>query len=177
MYRNNYARFLPHINNNYDFQELLSEILGELNASHTGGRYSHRAENGDQTASLGLFYDEKATTPGLKITEVIAGGPLDKSKSKVRKGQIIEKIDGVEINSDKDWNALLNRKVNKNVLISMYDPSKNTRWDETVKPIAPGAENALLYKRWTSMMRKMTDSLSGGKIGYVHERRQFQNRI
>lgn len=168
MYRNNYARFLPHINNNYDFQELLSEILGELNASHTGGRYSHRAENGDQTASLGLFYDEKATTPGLKITEVIAGGPLDKSKSKVRKGQIIEKIDGVEITSDKDWNALLNRKVNKNVLISVYDPSKNTRWDETVKPIAPVAENALLYKRWTSMMRKMTDSLSGGKIGYVH---------
>ncbi|MBE0673793.1 MAG: PD40 domain-containing protein, partial [Bacteroidales bacterium] len=34
MYCNNYTRFLPHINNNYDFQELLSEILGELNGSH-----------------------------------------------------------------------------------------------------------------------------------------------
>lgn len=50
----------------------------------------------------------------------------------------------------------------------MYDPANKTRWEETVKPIAPAAENALLYKRWTSMMRKMTDSLSGGKIGYVH---------
>jgi hypothetical protein len=39
MYKDTYAKFLPHINNNYDFQEL-SEILGELNASHTGGRYS-----------------------------------------------------------------------------------------------------------------------------------------
>ena len=27
-----YRRFLPHINNNYDFAELLSEWLGELNA-------------------------------------------------------------------------------------------------------------------------------------------------
>ena len=168
LYRDNYARFLPHINNNYDFQELLSEILGELNGSHTGGRYAHRSENGDITASLGSFYDEKATTPGLKITEVIAGGPLYKSQSKIKAGYIIEKIDGIEITSDKDWNVLLNRKVSKNVLISMYDPANKTRWEETVKPIAPAAENALLYKRWTSMMRRMTDSLSGGKIGYVH---------
>ncbi|MDE7142557.1 MAG: peptidase S41, partial [Muribaculaceae bacterium] len=34
-----YRRFLPHINNNYDFAEMLSELLGELNVSHTGGRY------------------------------------------------------------------------------------------------------------------------------------------
>jgi hypothetical protein len=39
-YHTQYAKFLPHINNNYDFQELLSEFLGELNASHTGGRYA-----------------------------------------------------------------------------------------------------------------------------------------
>ena len=32
-YREAYLRFLPHINNNYDFQELLSEMLGELNGS------------------------------------------------------------------------------------------------------------------------------------------------
>ena len=37
---NAYRKFLPHIDNNYDFAELLSEWLGELNVSHTGGRYS-----------------------------------------------------------------------------------------------------------------------------------------
>ena len=31
-----YRKFLPHINNNADFAELLSEMLGELNVSHTG---------------------------------------------------------------------------------------------------------------------------------------------
>lgn len=168
MYGKNYARFLPHINNNYDFQELLSELLGELNGSHTGGRYSHKSDNGDQTASLGLFYDEKATTPGLKITEIITGGPFNNAKSKIKLGHIIEKIDGLEITSDKDWNALLNRKVNKNVLVSMYDPEKKVRWEEAAKPISTADENALLYKRWIKTMRKMTDSLSGGKIGYVH---------
>ncbi|MCK5535949.1 MAG: PD40 domain-containing protein, partial [Bacteroidales bacterium] len=58
MYKANYAKFLPHINNNYDFAELLSEMLGELNASHTGGRYGNRGNQAsDATAALGLLYD------------------------------------------------------------------------------------------------------------------------
>lgn len=167
-FRSEYARFLPHINNNYDFQELLSELLGELNGSHTGGRYSHRPENGDNTASLGLFFDEARPGNGLLITEVITGGPLDKAESKVKAGHIIEKIDGVELTSDFDWNLLLNRKAGQNVLLSLYDPASRERWDEVVKPIAGGAENGLLYERWVKTMREMTEQLSGGRIGYVH---------
>ncbi|MFW5475974.1 MAG: S41 family peptidase, partial [Segatella copri] len=37
-YRKVYEKFLPYINNNFDFAEMLSEMLGELNASHTGCR-------------------------------------------------------------------------------------------------------------------------------------------
>ncbi len=168
MYRDNYARFLPHINNNYDFQELLSEILGELNASHTGGRYSPQNPGGDQTASLGLFYDEFTGGDGLKITEVITGGPLDVATSRIKAGMIIEKIDGEVITSANDWAMLLNRKTGNNVLLSVFDPSKNDRFDESVKPISAGAEQGLLYERWVSMMRKMVDKLSNGRVGYVH---------
>ena len=51
-----YRKFLPHINNNYDFAELLSEWLGELNVSHTGGRYYPTGQS-EPTASLGLLFD------------------------------------------------------------------------------------------------------------------------
>ncbi|MBN9296832.1 MAG: PD40 domain-containing protein [Filimonas sp.] len=163
-----YAKFLPHISNNYDFQELLSELLGELNASHTGGRYSPQAPNPDITASLGLFYDETYTGKGAKITEVIEGGPLYKASSKVKAGNIIEKIDGEEINDSIDWSKLLNRKIGKNTLVSLYDPAANTRWEETVKPISAGEEGGLLYKRWVKKMSDMVDKLSDGKVGYVH---------
>ncbi|SHM78948.1 C-terminal processing protease CtpA/Prc, contains a PDZ domain [Chitinophaga jiangningensis] len=168
MYGDNYAKFLPYISNNYDFQELLSELLGELNASHTGGRYSPMIPNGDVTAALGLLYDEASTADGLKVDEVINGGPLDKASSKLRKGDIIEKIDGVAINSSFDWATLLNRKVNSNVLLSIYNPDTKQRWDEIVKPISAGEESGLLYKRWTDRMSKLVDKLSGGKVGYVH---------
>ncbi len=166
MYKKNYERFLPHINNNYDFQELLSEILGELNASHTGGRYSPQNPNGDATASLGLFYDESIGGNGLKITEVITNGPIDKAKSKIKAGTTIEKIDGEDITDAIDWNKLLNRKAGKNVLLSLSNGTE--KWEEVIKPITVAEENALLYKRWTKTMSDMVEKLSGGKVGYVH---------
>lgn len=168
MYGDNYARFLPHISNNYDFEELLSEMLGELNGSHTGGRYSPQPVNGDNTASLGLLYDEASTADGLKVGDVIPGGPFDKAISKIKKGDIIEKIDGESITNKSDWAALLNRKTGSNVLVSLYSPDTKARWEETVKPISAGEENALMYKRWVARTRAMVDKLSNGKVGYVH---------
>jgi len=166
--KDTYAKFLPHISNNYDFQELLSEMLGELNASHTGGRYNPRMDNPDVTAALGLLYDETYTGRGLKVTEVLETGPLDKSVSKVKAGDIIEKIDGEAITDSVDWAKYLNRKAGKNTLLDIYDPSTGTRWEETLKPITFGEESALMYKRWIKKMEEMVDKLSGGKVGYVH---------
>ena len=70
-----YRKFLPHINNNYDFAELLSEYLGELNVSHTGGRYRPRLK-GDATATLGLLYDWNHNGKGLLISEVVEKRPV-----------------------------------------------------------------------------------------------------
>jgi len=167
-YHEVYAKFLPHINNNYDFQELLSEFLGELNASHTGGRYARTQENTDATASLGLLYDERYDGDGMKVMEVLEGGPFINAKTKIKKGVVIEKIDGETITENMDWARLLNRKSGKNVLLSLYDPETKIRWDETTKPITQAEEQALLYDRWVRNNRKKVDEMSGGKIGYVH---------
>ena len=168
LYHDTYAKFLPHINNNYDFQELLSELLGELNASHTGGRYSPQTQNGDATASLGMLYDETFEGNGLKVMEVLEGGPFINARTKIKKGVIIEKIDDIAIENSFDWARLLNRKTGKNILLSLYDPETKQRWDETTKPISQGEEQNLLYKRWVNNNRKLVDQLSGGKVGYEH---------
>jgi tricorn protease len=166
----NYRKFLPHLSNNYEFQELLSEILGELNASHTGGRYSHQAENPDNTAVLGLLYDESARAGkvGLKVTEVISGGPFDRKDTRLKAGMVIEKIDGEQIDEKRDWALFLNRKSGRNVLVSLLNPANGERWEEVVKPISFGEESNLMYKRWIHKMDEMTRKLSNGKVGYVH---------
>jgi tricorn protease len=169
-YYRTYRRFLPYITNNYDFSEMLSEMLGEVNASHTGGRYAPPQANTDQTGELGLLYDFAYAGPGVKVAEVVVGGPADNATSKIRAGNIIEKIDGETITPDMDFYALLNRKVGKLTLLSVLDPAANTRWDESIKPVGAGVNNELLYQRWVRQRRAEVDSLSGGTIGYVHVR-------
>ncbi len=169
-YKKEYTRFLPHINNNFDFSEMMSEMLGELNGSHTGCRYRPDSENGDATASLGLFYDNDYQGNGLKIAEVIEKGPIHRADSKAKPGIIIEKIDGTLITAEMDYCPLLNHKEDKRTLLSLFDPEKDERWEEIVKPISPGEENTLLYERWVKNRRQDTERLSNGKVGYVHVR-------
>jgi len=169
-YYTTYHKFLPDINNNYDFADLLGEMLGELNASHTGGRYRHNAEGGDETASLGLLFDYTHEGNGLKIGEVLNGGPSDKADLEIKAGNIIEKIDNNELTTAVDFYQFLNWKNNKNVLLDLYDPSSGKRWQEVIKPISLGQENQLLYKRWVETRRDEVVELSGGKLGYVHVR-------
>lgn len=162
-----YRKFLPHINNNYDFAELLSEYLGELNVSHTGGRYRPRLK-GDATATLGLLYDWNHNGKGLLISEVVEKGPFDHARSKVKAGDIIEKIDGQEITSESDYSILLNGKARKKTLVTLYNPQTKERWEEVVVPISNGALNDLLYARWVKQRAADVDKWSNGRLGYVH---------
>ncbi len=170
-YKQEYLTYLPYISNDHDFADLLGEMLGELNASHTGGRYRGNSGEGigDATAGLGLFYAND-TAPGLTIAEVMDRSPVVKAGSKIKAGVVIEKIDGRAITSKEDPSSLLNRKAGDNTLLSLYDPKTKARWEETVKPIDRGAENELLYHRWVERNRHTVDSLSNGKVGYVHVR-------
>jgi C-terminal processing protease CtpA/Prc len=168
-YRQAYSRFLPYIDNNVDFAELLSEMLGELNASHTGARFSPRRGVVDETASLGIYPDLSHSGPGIKIAEVLDKGPLKGGLSEVKAGHILEKIDGEEIGIA-DPDPLLNRKAGKTTLLTFFDPEANRRWDQVIKPITLGEERELLFERWIKSRRVLTEKLSQGRIGYVHVR-------
>ena len=165
-YRKVYEKFLPYINNNFDFAEMLSEMLGELNASHTGCRY-YAGGASLSTAALGAFFDPNYEGDGLKIQEVIKRGPFAVKKNEVTAGCIIEKIDGEAIKAGKDYNALLDGKAGKNVRLTIKN-TKGKTFDLTIKAISQGAQQELLYKRWVDRNRAIVDSVSKGRIAYVH---------
>lgn len=162
-----YRKFLPHINNNYDFAELLSEWLGELNVSHTGGRFYPGGQS-EPTASLGLLFDWNFNGKGMLISEVIEKGPFDKASTKVKSGVVIEKIDGTEITPEMDYYTLLNNKARKKTLVSLYNSQTGERWEEVTIPISNGALSDLLYTRWVKQRAADVDKWSGGRLGYVH---------
>ena len=104
----------------------------------------------------------------MKIAEVIEKGPFDHSRTKVKAGCIIEKINGEELAPDKDITALLNNKAGKKTLVSLYNPQNKERWEEVVMPITSGRLNGLLYKRWVKQRAADVEKWSNGRLGYVH---------
>jgi len=171
-----YGKHLGGIGDNYDFTELLSEMLGELNVSHSGARYGRSVPNADETASLGAIYDLAYAGPGVKIAEVIAGGPLDKAGLNLTAGTVIEAVDGETVAADKGLERYLNRKAGQNVLLAVSNPSPAgtaagatpLRREITVKPVSPREENSLLYRRWVLRNQEEVERLSGGRLGYIH---------
>ena len=163
-----YRKYLPHIGNGYEFAEMLSEMIGELNVSHAGARYSRNVPKPDATASLGVFFDYSHQGTGILITEILKEGPLDKAALSVEPGMVIEKIDGKELTADEDWAKFLNRKEGRFTLLELVDPKGGDRQQITVKPISDSEESRLLYKRWVRKNQGEVDSLSEGQLGYVH---------
>lgn len=162
-----YERFLPHIDNNYDFSEMLSELLGELNVSHTGSGY-RVGNRGENTANLGALFDWNYTGKGFRIAEVLEGGPLNYKQGKATAGTILEKVDGEEPADEEALYALLNGKSGDKVLVSLYNPTTKERWDEVVKPVRESVIRDLLYTRWVKQRAADVTRWSNGRLGYVH---------
>lgn len=166
--RTEYEPKLASISNDYEFAELLSEMLGELNVSHSGARYNSSDKNDDQTAALGIFIDYAYKGDGIKIAEIIEGGPLDKEHLKVNKGMIIKQIDGENLSSNVDFAKFLNRKEGNFVSLSVFDPISNQTNNITVIPISLRGEGSLLYNRWVKANEAEVKLASNGKLGYIH---------
>jgi len=165
-----YARFLPYIDNDRDFAELISEMQGELNASHTGGRFRPTRPDADATAALAFFPDPAHGGDGVRILEIVDGSPLQRTGTRVRAGVVIEAIDGKPIAAGADWYALLNQKAGMPVRLALLDPAKDDRWEESVKPISWPDQQRQLYQRWVRSRRAEVERLSGGRLGYAHIR-------
>ena len=161
-FRTNYEQFLPYINNNFDFQDLLSEMLGELNGSHTGARYYY--SSGLNIACFGALYDSNWTGEGIKIAEVLPGGRLSIVDPEIKAGDIILAIDGKRIEAGKEYYTALTGKAGKKLILTVKKGDK----EQDIIVDAGSSDSALLYKRWVRRNEEKVRELSGGRVGYIH---------
>ncbi len=161
-----YAKYLPHIGNDYEFAEMLAEMLGELNISHSGARWAASGPDVDATAALGVVFDPVYAGAGARIAEVLPNGPLAMAGMDVAPGTIIEAVDGEPVAPTMDIAQLLNRKAGKNVLLALA--LNGTRRELVVKPVTQADEGRLLYTRWVKRNRDEVERVSAGRLGYIH---------
>lgn len=93
---------------------------------------------------------------------------MDIFASRVKKGDTILAIDGVEIKAGMDYFPLLNGKVGKRVLIRYQSSEADKPLEVVVRPISSSDLHKLLYKRWVKQRAEMVERLSDGQLGYVH---------
>ncbi len=161
-----YAKYLPHIGTDYEFAEMLAEMLGELNVSHSGATFNASEPTDDATAALGALLDPAYDGIGARIVEVLRGGPLDKAGLTIAPGTLIIAVDGDTIAPTTDLASLLNRKAERTVLLALRDGTRS--YDVTTKPITQAEEGRLLYARWVRRNRDEVERASDGDFGYVH---------
>jgi tricorn protease len=163
-----YQPLVKHVVMQEDFYDLISLMLGELNASHLGISGQGRTPE-ETTAELGLIWDESHRGPGLKIAEILRRGPADQRGLDLKVGQYVMAIDGKELNDQVNLSALLNDKAGEVVILQVAtDPRSPMRKKIELRPTSRTTVANLMYQRWVAGNVKRVHDLSGGKFGYIH---------
>jgi tricorn protease len=169
------AKYRPLVEYVGDRQELLNivnEMIGELNASHTGAAPppgGGREPGAVSTAHLGVELEPDAAGGRYRVTHVYEDGPADKDWVKVKVGDYLIAIDGKPVKAGDEYWSLLNYRLNRKVAVTFNDkPTEEGAWRTRIEPISMGNYSQLRYERWVKDRRAMVDKLSGGRVGYVH---------
>ena len=145
---------------------LVYNMIGDLNASHTGFYPSDDEEN-QSYGDLGIEYTVKNHYP--YVTKVYEGGPCDRENVGINPGDYIVSIDGNNL-KDKDASEFLLNKVNKKVTVEVKRYIKGKTKTYTVVPVSSWGVYNLMYKGWVKHEEHLVDSLSHGELGYIHIR-------
>ncbi|MBS1855989.1 MAG: PD40 domain-containing protein [Acidobacteria bacterium] len=173
--RDKYESLLPHIADTEELHNVVMEMIGDLNASHTGISGGTRlpgeqAQERIQTRYPGFDLEPDASGY-YKAGHVYRKGPADHDYIKIEPGNFILAVNGKEMKtSDNYWklfNILPGRKFE---FLVNNKPSAEGAWRVEIEPIAGTAMSDLMYARWVDEHEAMVKQLTGGEIGYLHIR-------
>ncbi|MFZ5981101.1 MAG: S41 family peptidase [Candidatus Zixiibacteriota bacterium] len=174
--RRRYEVMLPYVAHRFDLTYLLGEMVGELCCSHTyiGGGDSPDIPSG-KVGLLGAEFEIDRSVNLIRISRILKGeywdeelrSPLREPGLEVSEGDYLLAIDGQKVTGDIDPYSLTRHCADRTVVLTVNaNPSFDGARDITVRPIA--SEEKLRYYNWVEERRKYVDSVSGGKIGYIH---------
>src|SRR5689334_12287930 len=174
------AKYEPLVKDVGDRQELLNiinEMIGELNASHTGAAPppGGRAAGGVSTGNLGIELEPDKAAGRYRVSYIYEDGPADKDWVKVNVGDYLIAIGGKQVKAGDEYWELLNDRLNRKVEVTFNNkPSEDGAWKTRIETVNGQAYATLRYDRWVKERRQKVDELSNGRVGYLHIRAMDQ---
>lgn len=180
--RDTYEPLLLHVGDQEDLHDVISMMIGELNASHTGisaGGRGGRARGGDSDQTRYPGFELEPDPSGFyKVTHVYKDGPADKDYVKIERGDFVLAVDGQEVKAgDNYWQLYTTAPGDRLEFLVNKKPSKEGAWTAKVRPVAAMQYGNLQYERWVADRRRLVEKLSGGTIGYLHIRQMSETSL
>lgn len=169
-YRGMYEPLLADVGDREEMQNVIMQIIGELNASHTGVSGGETDRNAMQTHYPG-FELETDGSPYYKVAYVYKDGPSDHDYVHIHRGDYVLAVDGEALHAGDNYWKNFNLMPGKKLEFTVNSkPTADGAWTTKVEPVTAVANATLQYNRWVDERRAMTEKLSHGEIGYLHIR-------
>lgn len=168
-----YAPLVPFIKHRDDLTYILDMVNGELSVGHSfvfGGDYPQT----DRSSAAVLGADLVADNNRWKINRIYhteswnpgLSSPLDRPGIKAEDGYYLVGVNGNEITAADDPYKMLDGTADVQTVLHLNSkPVFEGSWTEIVKPLRN--EVNLRQRTWVEDNRRLVDSLSGGKLGYI----------
>lgn len=171
-----YESVLEHVADPEELHNVIMQMIGELNASHTGVSGGgllpgEVAPERIQTRNPGFSMRPDAATGLYQVDALTRKGPADKDYIKLAQGNYVLAVNGQQLKTTRNYHELLNILPGKKLeFLINSKPSTDGAWTISIDPMTPIAISNLDYTLWVEKHKKMVDKLTNGEIGYLHIR-------
>ena len=181
-----YEPLLKYVGENQDVYDLANEMIGELNASHTGVRGPQSREMPDAYSTRHTGFELEADNGYYRVAHIYRDGPADKEWLDLEKGDYVLAIDGTPIKAGENYWQTLNSPLNEYVTVTVASapPSAGAANERKLRIKTVASLANVKYEEWVAKSRELVDKESNGQIAYVHIRsmnqpslRRFENEI
>jgi tricorn protease len=168
-----YAPLLSHVGTNEDVHDLANEMIGELNASHTGVSGPATRSMPSVYATRYLGFELEPANGRYRISHVYRDGPADQEWLGLSKGDYVLAIDGQDIKDGDNYWKLLSTTLNTYIPVRVAK-SATGEGARTVRIASVTNLGNIKYEEFVATNREQVTKATNGEVAYVHIRSMDQ---
>jgi tricorn protease len=155
--------------------DLANEMIGELNASHTGvsGPPTRQMPRVYTTRFLGFEMEPDRRAGRYRVSHIYREGPADREWIDLAVGDYVLAIDGQDLKAGDNYWKLLSTTLNEYIPVR-YAKNANGDGAKTARIASVTSLNDIKYEEWVAQRREIVEKETNGEIAYVHIRAMNQ---